>query len=865
MAHQATSQQPTASRTGASASSDPQASTTHDHDHGPTHPEGHCCAHGDAAPHRHEHPAAHAHGAGHADEHDPHHGHSHGHSHDHHHAADSGPSRGSSCGAEPAEAACCGGATLDSPSGAAAGTPPSLDGIDLTGTTRHRYYIAGMDCPTEEGLLRRHLQQREGVVALQFDLINRMLDVHHRLPDDAPLRAAIEAAGLRAETVSATAPPPEPPPAIPTGLRWRMALAGVAAVSAEALAFGGWSESGPVVIGLAVAAMGLGGLPTLRKGWIALRSLTLNIHLLMSLAVIGAVVLGQWPEAAMVVWLFGLSEMMESLSLARAREAIRALTQLAPEVAWVKDDAGGYAARPAADVPMAAVVRVPPGERVPLDGQIVSGRSSLNEAALTGEAMPVDKDVGDAVLAGSINGDGLLEMRVTAAKGHTLLDRMAAAVQQAQSQRAPTQAFIDRFARIYTPAVVVVALLLAVVPPLLGLGPWSDWIYKGLVLLVIACPCALVISTPVTVVSGLASAARRGMLIKGGLYLERARHLRTLALDKTGTLTQGRPRLVTVQPLFPSITADHALQLAARLDAGSRHPLAVAIVAAQAERLGTVLAPVQQLQNLPGLGLTAQIDGQAHALGNERLAEQLGAVDEAARTAARQWQAQGHTLVWLMRDRQTLALLALADTPRPEAAEVLARLRARGLSLAMLSGDQRASADAMAQQLGLSVAEVQAPLLPQDKLDAIQALAAQGPVGMVGDGVNDAPALARADIAIAMGAAGSATALETADIALMQDDLRKLPELLDLSDRVARVLTQNIVLALGLKAVVAALTLMGIGSLWLAVLADAGASLLVVLNGLRLLRTPTHGDRNGNGRGDGHDAPDEAPPVTSVT
>ncbi|WP_231993171.1 cation-translocating P-type ATPase [Mitsuaria sp. 7] len=708
---------------------------------------------------------------------------------------------------------------------------------ELTGTTRQRYFIAGMDCPTEEGLLRKQLQGRDGVVALEFDLINRLLDVHHRLPDDAPLRAAIHAVGMSAEPIEAEAPPPVPPPAISSSLKWRMAVAGVAAIAAETLAFSGVDESGPLVIALSVATMLLGGLPTLRKGWIALKSVTLNIHLLMSLAVIGAIVLGQWPEAAMVVWLFGLSEMMESLSLARARDAIRALTQLAPETAQVQGADGRWMPVPAADVAIGAKVRIPPGERVPLDGRLLTGRSSLNEAALTGEAMPVDKAPGDALLAGSINGDGLLEMTVTAGKGHTLLDRMASAVQQAQSQRAPTQAFIDRFARVYTPAVVLVAVALAVLPPLLGFGTWNDWIYKGLVLLVIACPCALVISTPVTVVSGLASAARRGILIKGGLYLERARQLKTLAFDKTGTLTEGKPQLAAVQPLYPSVNADQALHLAARLDAGSTHPLAQAIVAAHAQRVSSALEPVDHLQNLPGLGLTAQLDGAEFALGNERLAEQRGAVDDDARNAARALQAQGHTLVWLMRGAQTLALLALSDTPRPEAAEVLKTLRARGLSLTMLSGDQRPSAVAMAGRLGMPEDAVRAPLLPQDKLDAIAKLAdEQGPVAMIGDGVNDAPALARADIAIAMGAAGSATALETADIALMQDDLRKLPELIDLSERVATVLKQNIVVALGLKAIVAALTLAGIGSLWLAVLADAGASLLVVLNGLRLLR-----------------------------
>jgi Zn2+/Cd2+-exporting ATPase len=779
-----------------------------EHDHRPAAPEsaatscGGCCGHTAVAPELA--PAARGH------RHDADDGHQHEHEHDHDH--------GASC---------------------AAPTPrsPAPTAEDLAGTTRQRYFIAGMDCPTEEGLLRKQLQGKNGVVALEFDLINRLLDVHHRLPDDAPLRAAINAAGMSAEPIEAEAPPPAPPPAISTGLKWRMAIAGLAAIAAETLAFSGFDESGPVVIALSVATMLLGGLPTLRKGWIALKSVTLNIHLLMSLAVIGAIVLGQWPEAAMVVWLFGLSEMMESLSLARARDAIRALTQLAPETAQVQGADGRWTAVPAADVAIGARVRVPPGERVPLDGRLLAGRSSLNEAALTGEAMPVDKAPGDALLAGSINGDGLLEMEITAGKGHTLLDRMAAAVQQAQSQRAPTQAFIDRFARVYTPAVVLVAVAMAVLPPLLGLGAWSDWVYKGLVLLVIACPCALVISTPVTVVSGLASAARRGILIKGGLYLERARQLKTLAFDKTGTLTEGRPQLAAVQPLYPSVSADQALHLAARLDAGSTHPLAQAIVAAHAERVGSMLAPVDHLQNLPGLGLTAQLDGADFALGNERLAEQRGAVDDEARSAARALQAQGHTLVWLMRGAQTLALLALSDTPRPEAAGVLKTLRARGLTLTMLSGDQRASAVAMAGRLGMPEDAVRAPLLPQDKLDAIAKLAdEQGPVAMIGDGVNDAPALARADIAIAMGAAGSATALETADIALMQDDLRKLPELIVLSERVATVLKQNIVVALGLKAIVAALTLAGIGSLWLAVLADAGASLLVVLNGLRLLR-----------------------------
>lgn len=851
---------------------------SHDHDqaltgrpnqqvpeHGEKHGHGPCTRREHEHEHEHENEHENGHGHGHS------HSHSHGHGHDHGrhpsharadghgHAHEHGTSASSCCGPAPtstgtgikAETSCC------SPGDLTVSPPrPSPTDAELAGTTRNRYYIGGMDCPTEEALLRRRLTRESGVVALQFDLINRVMDVHHRLPDDAPLRAAIADTGMTAEPLADTRPPPAPMPAVSRSLRWRMAVAGVAAITAEVLAFAGWHEAGLPVVALSVAAMLLGGLPTLRKGWIALRSVTLNIHLLMSLAVIGAVVLGQWPEAAMVVWLFGLSEMIESLSLARARDAIRALSQLAPETAWVKNDtasegttdgthagmnnatAGGdpFTRVPVEQVRTGSILRVPPGERVPLDGQVLQGRSSLNEAALTGEAMPVDKAPGDRLLAGSVNGDGLLLMQVTSIKGQTLLDRMAQAVQQAQSQRAPSQAFIDRFARIYTPVVVLAALALAVLPPLLGFGNWHDWLYKGLVLLVIACPCALVISTPVTVVSGLAAAARRGILIKGGLYLEKVRQLRTLALDKTGTLTEGRPALVAVHSFDPALSEDEALHLAARLDAGSAHPLAQAIVAAQAERLRRPLAPVDHLQNQPGLGITGQMEGQAYALGNERLARQHATVDEAAQRAAEALQAQGHTLAWLLREGRVIALLALADTPRPAAAPTLARLRDQGLDLVMLSGDHRASAEAMATRLGLPTQAVQAPLLPQDKLEAVAALSAKGPVGMVGDGVNDAPAMARADIAIAMGAAGSATALETADVALMGDDLTQLPVLIDLSRRTARVLTQNIVLALGLKVVVAGLTLAGLGSLWLAVLADAGASLLVVLNGLRLLR-----------------------------
>ncbi len=766
-----------------------------------------CCGHAHAHAHEHEHEHAHARTRAHAHDHDPCQGHG------------------------PAEAHCDSGCAAPLSVAPPAGLAP--------GQQRLRLHIAGMDCPTEEALLRKHLDGEPAIRALHFDLLGRVLSVDHDAAA-APglvqaLQQRIRAAGLDAVPLDAQRAAPLAP-AVPVPLRWRMAAAGVAAVASEALHYTGAVEA--AVIACALAAVVLGGLPTLRKGWVALRSLTLNIHLLMSLAVIGALVLGQWPEAAMVVWLFGLSEMLEALSLARARDAIRALSALVPETAWLRLPDGQWAERPSEQLPLGAVLRIRAGERVPLDGQVIEGQSSVNEAALTGESLPVPKQPGDTLLAGSVNELGLLLMTVTAAKGHTLLDRMAQAVQEAQAQRAPTQRFVDRFARVYTPLVVAAALLLALLPPLWLGGPFTPWIYKALVLMVVACPCALVISTPVTVVSALTAGARRGLLIKGGLYLEQAHLLKSIALDKTGTLTEGRPALVGHTVLG---TLDEAglLRHAASLDAGSRHPLALALLEAAAAQ-DLTLIPLLDFETLPGRGVRAQLEGQAWQLGNETLARERAALSPAAETAARAWSEAGCSVLWLLREEaggwRCEGLLALRDRLRAHSAGAVAALQAAGVQVHMLSGDQRGAALAAARELGLPEAQVQAPLLPEQKLAAIAHLRERGLVAMVGDGVNDAPALARADIGIAMGAAGTATALETADIALMQDDLRRLPELIALSRDCKRVLWQNIGLALGLKAVVLALTLAGWGSLWLAVLADAGAALLVVLLGLRLLR-----------------------------
>ncbi|MBT9499692.1 MAG: heavy metal translocating P-type ATPase [Burkholderiaceae bacterium] len=719
--------------------------------------------------------------------------------------------------------------------GAPAAVPPAPTDLPA-GTQFSLLRIAAMDCPTEEALLRKTLTPMSGVLALDFDLMARTLRVAHELSDTKPLLDAVARVGMRAELLQPGTPAPalETGPSVPIAQRWRIAAAGLLAISSEAIAYISGNETSLPVALFALGAVALAGLPTLRKGWIALRSLALNIHLLMSLAVLGALALGQWPEAAMVIWLFAVAEMLEALSLDRARNAIRSLVSLAPAQALTLQADGQWAEQAVAQLNVGARLRVRPGEAIALDGRVVAGASSVNEASITGESLPVPKAVGDPVLAGTVNQQGLLEVDVTATQQNSLLARIAQSVQQAQGQRAPSQRFVDRFAAIYTPVVVVFALLLAVLPPLLLGQPFAEWVYRALVMLVIACPCALVISTPVTVVSGLAAAARRGMLIKGGLYLEQGRQIKTLALDKTGTLTEGKPRLTDLLPLG-DVRGDDVLHLAASLDALSSHPVAAAIVGAQTERAPQqALADVADFEALPGRGVRGRIKGELLQLGNHRLLEELGLCTPAIEQQLQGLEAQGKTVMILSREQDVLGLLAVADTLRPHSREAIAQLQALGIRTVMLSGDNQRTVDAVAAQLGLDDARGQ--LLPDDKLQAIAGFSAQGVVAMVGDGVNDAPALARADIGIAMGAAGSATALETADVALMQDDLRKLPEFIALSRRTAAVLRQNLVLALGLKAVVFVLSLMGLATLWMAVFADAGASLLVVLNGLRLLR-----------------------------
>lgn len=712
--------------------------------------------------------------------------------------------------------------------------PRSLSG-PTTGAGVATFRVEELDCATEEQQLRDVLTPLEGVRSLEFDLVGRQVRVRHTMSSPAPIESAIRQLGMRPTVVADNEDEP-----LRRGLSRRtiavMAAAGVLAIGAEVAVIAGVDEQSVPIALMAIAAIALGGRDTLRKAVQALRSWRMTMSLLMSVAVIGAIAIGQWPEAAVVIWLFSVAELIEAFSLERARNAIRSLVDLAPETTTVRRG-DAWTAVATDEVSLGDVVLVKPGERIALDGEVASGSSTVNQAPITGESIPVAKDVGDIVFAGTINERGTLEVTVTAAKGEGTLDRIARSIQEAQADKAPAQRFVDRFAAIYTPAVFVMAVAIAVVPVVTGHGSFRDWFYRALVLLVIACPCALVISTPVTVVAGLGGAARRGILIKGGVHLENARKLRVIAVDKTGTLTHGTPVLTDLINLGP-LTDDQVLRIAASIESRSEHPVAHAIVTAHTGPT----AEVEGFEAITGRGVRAMVDGVTYTLGNHRLVEESGLCSPQLEQTLERLEREAKTAIVLM-GAEALAVLAVADTLRPSTRQAIADLKSIGVATVMLTGDNQRTAAAVAAEAGID--DARGDLLPDDKLRIITELVAVGPgVGMVGDGVNDAPALARADLGIAMGAAGTDTAIETADIALMDDDPRKIAETIRISTHTAHVLWQNITIALGVKVVFFVLTMTGMASLWLAVLADMGASLVVIANGLRLLRRPAHGIRN---------------------
>jgi Zn2+/Cd2+-exporting ATPase len=697
--------------------------------------------------------------------------------------------------------------------------------------TESVYRIEGMDCHEEVQLLERRLGHLAGLERFSADILNQRLRVMH---DAARLSAADVAEAVNATGMRAWLEHEHPAPSAAGAASERLRLV---LVSGTALATGfllQWIGAPRVAVApvFLVAAIA-GGVHTARRAVASIRALALDINALMLVAVLGAMAIGEWSEAAAVAFLFALAQWLETRSMNRARHAIRELMDVVPPDALVRRD-GVERQVPVDDLRIGESIVVKPGERIPIDGRIANGSSEVNQAPITGESLPVDKGAGDEVFAGTVNGHGALEVVVTKRRRDTTMARIINLVELAQAQRAPSQTFVERFARWYTPAVIVAAAVVAVVPPVLFARPFETWFYRALVLLVISCPCALVISTPVSIVSELAGAARRGVLIKGGIHLERAAEIRAVAFDKTGTLTRGQPEVVDVISLN-GVGPNDVLRLAAALEARSEHPLARAVIR-RARSAGLSLQAGDSFRALPGLGAEATVDGEQVLVGNHRLFEERNlcspAIDERLAAIGE----SGQTAVIVARGGTTVGIIGLADETRESGSEAVSRLKQGGISqVVMLTGDNSKTAAAIAATLG--VGEWRAELLPADKVAAVTDLRARwGAVAMVGDGVNDAPALAAADIGIAMGAAGTAAALETADVALMADDLLAVPAFLQLGRTTVRNIRVNIAVALGLKAVFLALAVAGMATLWMAVAADMGASLLVIANGLRLLR-----------------------------
>jgi Cd2+/Zn2+-exporting ATPase len=690
------------------------------------------------------------------------------------------------------------------------------------------FRVEGMDCHEEVVILERRLKPLTGLEAVSADVIGQRLHVTY---DAAKLTTAamVDAVG---QTGMRMWLEHEEPRASGPDVRarfWLTVTSGVAlTIGLASVAL----EYHPIAALCFVAGALAGGIPPARRAVTALRSRTVDINVLMVIAVAGALALGEWLEAGSVVFLFALAQWLEARTLERARQAIRALVDLSPRDAIVKRD-GREERLPVETITVGDIVIVRPGDKVPLDGRVVVGHSDVNEAPMTGESLPVDKEPGDEVYAGTINGRGALELEVSRIGPDTRLARIIHLVEAAQSKRAPVQSFVDRFARIYTPAVIGLAALVAIVPPLVAGADVSTWLYRALVLLVISCPCALVISTPVSIVAALSAAARNGVLIKGGAHLERLAAVRVVAFDKTGTLTRGEPRVSEVIAVGAASSAN-VLRYAAAAEARSEHPIARAINE-HARQVGIEIPPVTSFASTPGMGAEAEVGGCSVVIGNEallvsrRVVMPQGLDREALRRG-------GHSLVFVAVDRVLLGAIAVADPLRETAAETIELLRAHGIRhVAMLTGDHAESARAIAD--AISVDEHHYGLLPEQKHARVLAMRGSGgAVMMVGDGVNDAPALAAADVGVAMGAAGSDAALETADVALMSDELLKIPYALRLSRATVRNVKTNVVVSLVLKAAFLVLAITGSATLWMAVLADTGASVIVVANALRLLR-----------------------------
>jgi Cd2+/Zn2+-exporting ATPase len=720
------------------------------------------------------------------------------------------------------------------------------------------FEVEGMHCADEVAALERKLSPFSGVQGITADIVGRRLRVKHD-PAHLSRHELLQAISETGMTARAAGEGPRIQPASTFSSRnHRLVLTAVSGVLTGfgmLLFLGGYPEA--ITVPVYLVAVLAGGFYVARSGLLAARQLNLDINFLMSIAVIGAIIIGEWAEAAAITFLFALAEWLESWSMDRARNAIRSLMDLAPPQALVRRN-GREQTLPVEEVQLGDVLIIKPGEKIPLDGRVIKGASTVNQAPITGESMPVEKQVGSDVFAGTVNQQGTLEVDVTHLAGDTTLARIIHLVQEAQAQKAPSQRFVDAFAKYYTPSVIAGAVLIASVPPLFLGQPFNDWFYRALVLLVISCPCALVISTPVTIVSGLAAAARSGVLIKGGRILEGLGRLQAIAFDKTGTLTRGVPTVTDIIAVQGSSFMDHGsekdsppalnpepstltreerelLRIAAALEARSEHPLGEAIVR-KARDLRITWPEVEAFLSQTGRGVQARIEGRTYFIGNHRFAEEVGFCSPDVEAVLADLERQGKTAVVVGTEMDAIGIIAIADQVRENLPETLRSLKTTGVRrLVMLTGDNRGTAEAVAKRLGID--EYLADLLPEDKVAKVRELTRRyGDVAMVGDGVNDAPALAASSIGIAMGAAGTDQALETADVALMADDLTQLPLAIALGRRAVRVVKQNITLSLATKALFLALAIPGYATLWMAVAADMGASLLVIFNGLRLLQ-----------------------------
>lgn len=710
--------------------------------------------------------------------------------------------------------------------------------LDADGKIQTTLRIAGMDCADEVEALEQVFRPLKGVREVRVNLMGgKVTLLHDESVTPEQLIKVVATTGMKA------VPDGDGADADVEGAkRQRQLSVAISGVLTGVGLCAQWLKFSPVLADVAFGvAIVAGGWFVVPKAWRALRRLSLDMNVLMTVAVIGALVIHEWSEGAAVTFLFALSELLEAFSLARARKAVQALMQLTPETALLKDGSS-FREVPVAEVAVGSTIAVKSGSRIPLDGEVTNGESAVNQAPITGESMPVDKKVGDGVFAGTINGEGSLEIRTTKDHADTTIAKIIHLVEEAQSQKAPTQRFVDVFARYYTPAVMVAAVLVIVVPPLLFGAAWLVWFYRGLVLLVIACPCALVISTPVSVVSGLTAMARRGVLIKGGAVLEAVGKLRALAVDKTGTITEGKPRVTKVIALN-SKTEEELLRIAAAIDTHSEHPLAQAVVAYATEK-NIAFPRSESYQAKSGRGAEGVIDGHCYFVGNHRFTHELAVCSPEIERLLGEIEADAQSVVVVGHKPhadckgEVLGILAVGDAIRENAAEAIKALHRAGIQkIVMLSGDNQRTASAIAKKAGID--EAHGDLLPDDKIARVKTMLGELKyVGMMGDGVNDAPAMAAASVGIAMGGAGTDTAIETADMALMQDDLSKVAEAITLGRRTLRIIQFNIAFALALKAVFLVLAITGHATLWLAILADTGATLLVIANALRLLRAP---------------------------